>query len=381
MSLAYPFMQDVPDTVITEGDSLSLLISGDSWHYNALYFTVESPMQDSILNVGRTGGCTCSETQWSAFYYLSTNFYSAGEYSIIFTCHDTMGVTDSDTMLLTIENMPFPPTISAFPDTILYEHDTLVFALNAFVEDFDHSDSEIEWSLLSTSSLDITIIDNISMIQATSPFGTETLIFKAQDPDGYFDIDTFIVETINVNDPPLISDMPETLLTEGGSFLINLDDFVHDPEDAPETILWEFYGNIYLDVSISETRLATIAALNPLPFAIDSIYFIATDPLGIADSCLIQIMLMPSSNTNEPIPQEFQMSQAYPNPFNSSFVIEIPKNESYQVSIFDEKGQKIHNERNIDDFKYEMEQEASGIYFLVFKFNNRTENRRVIFVK
>ena len=42
-----------------------------------------------------------------------------------------------------------------------------------------------------------------------------------------------------VNDEPVVSDIPDQTILEGGSFVtINLDDYVEDVEDADSEISW-----------------------------------------------------------------------------------------------------------------------------------------------
>ncbi len=379
---AYPNMLDVPDTTITEGDTLLIQVSGLSWQHNGLTFSVsECPIADTLWDVGRTGGCTCSETRWSAFFRVTTDITSSGSYSFVFTCTDTAGRTDSDTMQLFVENLPFPPEISGFPDTVLYEHDTLLIDLDAYVSDPDHPDSLLSWDTVESAMLFIDIVERQAKIFLLSDFfGMDTVILRVTDPDGDSDLDTFIVETINVNDPPVIAEMPESLLTDGGAFTIILDNFVTDPEDDPETMSWSHFGNRIVSVSISPDRIATIAATCPLPFAIDTVFFIAEDPGGIADTAMMEVFLLPSA-IKESEPSRLTIGNVIPNPFNSTMTIDIPETGLTQVKVFDQSGKIVYDGIHSVTFQWDFSPLPSGIYMISIQNDGNIQTRRAVYLK
>jgi hypothetical protein len=85
--------------------------------------------------------------------------------------------------------------------------------------------------------------------------------------------------TINgVNDPPVVSDIPDQTINQGQSFAtINLDDYVADVDNLDSEITWTATGQSDLTVSIVN-RVATITAPSSRWNGSETITFRATDP-------------------------------------------------------------------------------------------------------
>ncbi len=80
------------------------------------------------------------------------------------------------------------------------------------------------------------------------------------------------------NLPPVVSDIADATIAEGGSFAtINLDEFVADPDNLDTEISWTVSGNVNLSVSIDVNRVATITVINPEWNGSETITFTATD--------------------------------------------------------------------------------------------------------
>lgn len=91
-----------------------------------------------------------------------------------------------------------------------------------------------------------------------------------------FELITITVAEVNV--APTVTDIPDQPITEGQTFtLINLDDFVSDPDHADDQLSWAATGEIELTVSIV-ARVATITAPDLEWNGSEVITFTATDP-------------------------------------------------------------------------------------------------------
>ena len=88
-----------------------------------------------------------------------------------------------------------------------------------------------------------------------------------------------------VNNPPVVSNIPDQSILEGESFAqINLDDYVSDTEDPDEDIDWSYSGNTDLLVSIDSSRVATVSTPGSDWFGVETITFTAEDTGGLTDS-------------------------------------------------------------------------------------------------
>lgn len=92
---------------------------------------------------------------------------------------------------------------------------------------------------------------------------------------------------------------------------------------------------------------------------------------------------------NEPIPEEYSLFSAYPNPFNPTTKIQfgIPENDNVKLSVYNMLGEKVAD--LVDDYLtkgfYEKEFDASklssGIYIYKIKTNNFTDVKKMMLVK
>ncbi|HUU45005.1 MAG TPA: Ig-like domain-containing protein [Acidobacteriota bacterium] len=93
---------------------------------------------------------------------------------------------------------------------------------------------------------------------------------------------TFTLGTITVGNPvfpPVVDDIPDQTIDEGGAFTaIALDDFVFDPDHDDDELSWIATGQSGLIVNIGPGRVATVTTSNPDWFGVETITFTATDP-------------------------------------------------------------------------------------------------------
>ena len=99
--------------------------------------------------------------------------------------------------------------------------------------------------------------------------------------------------------------------------------------------------------------------------------------------------LRPSETDDELNAQKFQISSAYPNPFNPStnFKIEVPQSSEIDIKIYDIQGnlieQHLNNRYNsgIGDFTWNANNISSGIYFIKFINNQYEKTQKVMLMK
>ncbi|MFW6121389.1 MAG: PKD domain-containing protein [Petrotogales bacterium] len=78
------------------------------------------------------------------------------------------------------------------------------------------------------------------------------------------------------NNPPVVSNIPDQTISEGGSFAqIDLDNYVTDEEDSDEDIDWSYSGNSELIVSILN-RVATVSTPGSGWYGVETITFTVT---------------------------------------------------------------------------------------------------------
>ncbi|MCB9059807.1 MAG: T9SS type A sorting domain-containing protein [Calditrichae bacterium] len=108
--------------------------------------------------------------------------------------------------------------------------------------------------------------------------------FTATDPGNLSDSDAATFTVNSENDPPVVINIPDQTIEEGGNFTtINLDDYVSDADNSDDQISWTHSGNADLIVTITN-RVATIMIPDINWNGYETITFTATDPGELADS-------------------------------------------------------------------------------------------------
>ncbi len=115
--------------------------------------------------------------------------------------------------------------------------------------------------------------------------GSDSFTYTVRDDSNAVSNAATVNVTVNsVNDPPVVTDIPNQSVAEGSSFAtITLDNYVSDVETADADIIWTYGGNTDLTVSIV-SRVATISTPNADWNGSETITFYATDQGGSADN-------------------------------------------------------------------------------------------------
>ncbi|MFH1505585.1 MAG: PKD domain-containing protein [archaeon] len=120
--------------------------------------------------------------------------------------------------------------------------------------------------------------------------GNYTALCEAVDADGDYinaSLTVRVGEDIPVNEPPVVSNIPDQTIYEGESFSqFDLDDYVFDPDNDDDELTWSYasLSSTVLSIEIDEvSHVATVSY--PVGWTgFGMIYFIAEDPEGEHDS-------------------------------------------------------------------------------------------------
>ena len=278
-----PVVSDIPDQTIEEGGTFAS-ISLDEYVADpdnedseiAWTYTGNSDLSVSISDT-RVATITVPDPEWS------------GSETITFTATDPGELSDSDTAIFTVTAVNDPPVVSDIPDQTIEEGDTFAdISLDDYVADPDNEAAEIVWTYTGNVDLSVSISDaRVATIAVPDPEwnGSETITFTATDPGELSGSDAATFTVAAVNEPPVVSDIPDQTIVQGDAFAsISLDDYVADPDNEAAEIVWTYTGNVDLSVSISDARVATIAVPTPEWFGSETITFTATDPGELSDS-------------------------------------------------------------------------------------------------
>ncbi|HHJ51745.1 MAG TPA: hypothetical protein ENJ89_01005, partial [Caldithrix abyssi] len=207
------------------------------------------------------------------------------------TYYNNGGSIDGWSVDITYTKPLNPPVVSDIPDQTIDEGGQFTqFDLDDYVTDADNSDDEITWTATGNTDLIVSIDPTTHVATVSTPnddwYGSETITFIATDPSLLTDSDPATFTVNPVNDPPVVSDIPDQTVQEGESFTsFDLDDYVSDPDNTDEELTWTYSGNTDLIVNIdAQTHVATVTAPDSEWNGSETITFTATDPGGLSDS-------------------------------------------------------------------------------------------------
>ncbi|MCI0494961.1 PKD domain-containing protein, partial [candidate division KSB1 bacterium] len=211
-----------------------------------------------------------------------------GSETLTFIAIDPAQLKDSTSTLFTVKNVNDPPVVTRIPQQYIYEGEERFTPINLdnYVTDVDNAKSEIIWSLERNVKLSYEIENRILTVFPLDLewAGVEELLIIAKDPGGLTDTSITKFKVNGINDPPVISEIPGQQRRVGEEFTpIKLDNYVKDPDHADRSIVWTVFGNTNLIITITD-RIATITRAKPDWIGSETISFIATDPLGAADT-------------------------------------------------------------------------------------------------
>jgi PKD repeat protein len=201
-----PSMNPIGDQTVAEGASLQLDFSATDLDQDALSFSLNGPAFVSLQDNGDgTGRLT-----------FTPGYTDAGVYSLTLTVSDSVGLSDSATFTLTVQNSNRAPVLAAIADQVMDEGATLTLTLSA--SDPDVGDS-LSLSIVAPSF--VTLTDNGDgggQLQLAPDFdsaGTYTVTVTASDAGGLSDSQSFTLSVNNSNRPPVLASIGDKGVDEG----------------------------------------------------------------------------------------------------------------------------------------------------------------------
>ncbi|NMC16674.1 MAG: tandem-95 repeat protein [Chloroflexi bacterium] len=275
-----PVVSGIPDQTILEGESFASIQLDD--------FVADPDNTDDQLTWTYSGNSALGVTITNRVAVITVpNSEWGGAETIIFKATDPGGLYSQDAAVFTVTSVNDAPLVSDIPDQTIAEGETFAaINLDNYVSDVDNPDTQITWTSSGSSQLSVSITNRVATISVPNADwnGSETITFRAIDPGGFFAEDSASFTVTSVNDAPVVADIPNQTIAEGGSFAtIALDDYVSDVDNADSDLVWTFSGNSSLLVSITD-RVATITLPSPDWTGSETITFTAADPLESSDA-------------------------------------------------------------------------------------------------
>ncbi|MFC2084492.1 T9SS type A sorting domain-containing protein, partial [Bacteroidota bacterium] len=323
-----------------------------------------------------------------------------GSHYVSVFVQDKFFAKDSQNYNLEVRNVNDAPIISEIPDQVILEGE--IFSsinLDEFVYDPDDLTNSIQWNFEGNLELEIDI-DTNRVVLVSVPFedwnGNEEITFFAFDKGGLYDQDTVLFSVLPVNDVPLITGLPETIIIRSdSSYMISLWDFVSDVETPDSLLTYDFsVTNDSIVTEFDKLNGELKISSKPLFAGSEVLIITVTDDSSAFDSDSISVVVdLPTGIDllwRNRIPKNFELEQNYPNPFNPQTKIRfgIPRMSHVIVEIFDISGQLIRTliKNNLSPGFYEVIWEGnnnngykvqSGVYIYTLRTEDKFFTRKL----
>ncbi len=291
-----------------------------------------------------------------------------------------------------------PVLVSPIPDTTFKEDTDSVLIAQSLNQVFSDVDGDpLTFAVTSTdTNLTVWLEGDTSLWATPAPdyFGQVTVIVSADDGDGGIVFDTVLVKVSPVNDPPMIVNLPDSVVfANDSSATLDMSQYAYDI-DTPDSLLsWMFQpDNDSLLVSYNDTtKILKLTA----PGFIGQVVLhcrVVDDSLAYAEDSIIVYVTYPLSIdrlSELGIPKTYELFQNYPNPFNPTTTIRygIPKTTHVLIEVYNILGQRVAtlvNERKYPGYyfvKLDGRSLGSGLYFYRLKTDEFDQVKKMLLVK
>jgi len=184
------------------------------------------------------------------------------------------------------------PALAPVPNQSIAEDTDLRVDLKPFISDVDNTASEMRWTAtVDTRKLTISIADGVATIRGTQDwFGTTPVRVTATDTGGLSASSEFNVSVTPVNDPPAVVQIPSIRTKEDEAAVVQLDNYVTDPDNQKGDLRWSAVAEEPLTVTIDPaTRRASISAPQNWAGVERKVTFTVADPDGLSDRIVVAV--------------------------------------------------------------------------------------------
>ena len=228
-----PVMTPLPDMTLAEDEFRANAIDLDNYATDPesqdyqLQFTIAN-VSDPNLQIGINAN---HEVQVQGMPNWS------GTASVMVSCYDGVSVI-YDSFDVTVTPVNDPPVIQNVPDLSLSEDGSVINGINLYMHatDVESTPLALAYSITGNTNPSCVVTLALGALVCVNPvanwFGTSDVTICATDPQGGWDEDVFRITVNAVNDPPVITALPDRTLNEDATLnnTIDLWAYTTDPE-------------------------------------------------------------------------------------------------------------------------------------------------------
>ena len=181
---------------------------------------------------------------------------------------------------------------SAIPDTLFIYEDSLQVALHLpdIVEDLDNEFDELEWAFSTGGSVTYQVANDDLKLQGVQNFyGFDYLVMEVSDDLGLGDSVNIPVRVYSVNDPPVLTDLPDVTFERTKEYSFDMMEYAGDVDGDNLTIEYEGGEHFLFIISGSTVTINEQTGF----LGSEEVVFTVSDPSGASASDTITITVTP----------------------------------------------------------------------------------------
>jgi len=183
------------------------------------------------------------------------------------------------------------PGISNLPSSLELPTDTTIsLSLNNYVNDPDDADASLQWSAQGQSQIQVTINASTHIATIKTPLswsGQETVQFRVQDNDGFFDLGSIRITVVRRS--PQFSSIPDVSMNEDGSANVDLNQYVADEDSPDENLDYAVAAAANLQLTLNQAILTIKPDANWNGSRNVTVY--VTDESALSDTATIRVVV------------------------------------------------------------------------------------------
>jgi hypothetical protein len=244
-----PVVTGIPDQSVDEGASL------DPVSLNNYVTDIDNAIEELTWSVSGDDKLTVV-IDGDNIATITPDAGWTGTETLVFAAADPGSLTSNDDAAFTIKEINADPTDIALSPTSVNENAVSGTEVGTFTTTDPDGEVIFTYSLVSgagsADNSSFSISGDKLVTAAVFDFESKaayTVRVRSTDGSGGFIEEAFAITVIDVNEAPLVADIPGQTIPEGGTFAtINLDNFVTDPDNMDAQITWTYAGNSSLTV-------------------------------------------------------------------------------------------------------------------------------------
>ncbi|MDH7602853.1 MAG: Ig-like domain-containing protein, partial [Armatimonadota bacterium] len=245
----YPSFGGLPNVTTPEDTPVNNII--DLWAYASDPESSDSELEYTIT--GNTNPSCGVSIDSGDFVDINPALNWYGSSTVTISCSDGIR-TVSDSFVVTVTAVNDPPVITGLPDRTLNEDTSWNNAIDlwAYASDPESGPNGLTYTIVANTNsncgVSIDSMDYVDINPTANWYGYSDVTIRATDPQGAWSQDTFRITVNPVNDPPVLSTLPDRQTNEDTPYNNAID-------------LWAYASDV--DNSDSELTFTITANTNP----------------------------------------------------------------------------------------------------------------------